>query len=163
MLARTQRDLYPLIRHRGLGQDFGLPPAGGGHDDAPGERSGQYRRQLRGGDGQAAGPIGAVVEQQFVIGHQGFGTAVPGAALLDREQIHEVGIRAQFQHHGGGFAAQVLQYHRLAHTVGDQPFPDHQQAGIGCPRTWRTAQDEPGGECLRTQHRQRLETLTVDP
>ena len=97
-------------------------------------------------------PLGAFDQHELPISYRHLRTTERRAALLDREQVGEVGVGVQFQGHHGGFAVEVGQRYRLAQAVGHQPLAHHQQRAVGQPDARRATQDELRRKGLRELH-----------
>ena len=103
----------------GLGDHLGGPLRPGRDHDFPGQRALLADGVARGMHEQTPRPVGPGVEQVAPRRASVERLAVRRAALLDREQVGEVGADPQSRPDHGGFAADVAQRDHIAHALAD--------------------------------------------
>jgi hypothetical protein len=87
---------------------------------------------------------------------------VPIPALLDREEVGEVGRVAQVDRAVGRLLAVVADDEVLPHAPADVAVAQNHQAAVGPSDDGTAAQDEGGRERRRPLRGQRLRALAVD-
>ena len=157
----ARRDV--LRSDRGPYREAGRPLTAGGHDGPVAHEAGREDRLARRGDGHraTAAADGAAVGHHTRSHLDVHDLVRCLAAVLDLEQIGEVGIDGQRDHDVRGVAADVAQHEVLAQAVADVAGPPDQQGAVGVPTARRGAGDEGGLVAVVLDRGERLDIGSV--